>query len=141
MVTSDTQCQTSSTHLFRLVTKTTARGRDLARRLARYRRRVEAEGRPRSLRLIDRAIADAGEKAHRDRLIAPGELPPFRATARQSALLAEPRAPQHRRVGNQEQQEGRPPGEAGDLDPHVVVDQPERRSDAQHGARGHQQID
>jgi hypothetical protein len=32
---------------------------DLARRLARYRRRVEAEGRPRSLQLIDRAIADA----------------------------------------------------------------------------------
>jgi hypothetical protein len=35
---------------------------DLARRLARYRRRVEAEGRPRSLRLIDRAIKDAGKK-------------------------------------------------------------------------------
>ncbi|WP_155263022.1 hypothetical protein [Sphingomonas segetis] len=35
---------------------------DLAHRLARYRRRVEAEGRPRSLRLIDRAIADAGKK-------------------------------------------------------------------------------
>jgi hypothetical protein len=35
---------------------------DLARRLARYRRRVEAEGRPRSLRLIDRAIEDAGKK-------------------------------------------------------------------------------
>jgi hypothetical protein len=33
---------------------------DLARRLQRYRRRVEAEGRPRSLRLIDRAIEDAG---------------------------------------------------------------------------------
>lgn len=32
---------------------------DLVRRLARYRRRVEAEGRPRSLRLIDRAIKDA----------------------------------------------------------------------------------
>ena len=31
---------------------------DLVRRLARYRRRVEAEGR-RSLRLIDRAIKDA----------------------------------------------------------------------------------
>jgi hypothetical protein len=36
---------------------------DLARRLARYRRRVEAEGRPRSLKLIDRAIEDAGKKA------------------------------------------------------------------------------
>lgn len=32
---------------------------DLARRLARYRRRVEQEGRARSLRLIDRAIEDA----------------------------------------------------------------------------------
>ena len=32
---------------------------DLARRLARYRRRVEAEGRKRSLRVIDRAISDA----------------------------------------------------------------------------------
>jgi hypothetical protein len=38
---------------------------DLARRLARYRRRVEAEGRPRSLKLIDRAIRDAGDKADR----------------------------------------------------------------------------
>lgn len=36
---------------------------DLARRLARYRRRVEAEGRPRSLKLIDRAIEDAAKKA------------------------------------------------------------------------------
>ena len=36
---------------------------DLARRLARYRRRVEAEGRPRSLKLIDRAIEDADRKA------------------------------------------------------------------------------
>ncbi len=36
---------------------------DLARRLARYRRRIEAEGRPRSLKLIDRAIEDAGKKA------------------------------------------------------------------------------
>jgi hypothetical protein len=35
---------------------------DLARRLARYRRRVEAEGRPRSLKVIDRAIHDAGKK-------------------------------------------------------------------------------
>jgi len=35
---------------------------DLAHRLTRYRRRVEAEGRPRSLRLIDRAIEDAGRK-------------------------------------------------------------------------------
>jgi len=33
---------------------------DLARRLARYRRRVEAEGRQRSVRAIDRAIEDAG---------------------------------------------------------------------------------
>ena len=36
---------------------------DLARRLARYRRRVEAEGRPRSLKVIDRAIKDADKKA------------------------------------------------------------------------------
>ena len=36
---------------------------DLARRLARYRRRVEAEGRPRSVKLIDRAIEDADKKA------------------------------------------------------------------------------
>jgi len=32
---------------------------DLARRLARYRRRVEAEGRQRSVRALDRAIEDA----------------------------------------------------------------------------------
>lgn len=38
---------------------------DLARRLERYRRRVEAEGRPRSVRLIDRAIEDAGRKRDR----------------------------------------------------------------------------
>jgi hypothetical protein len=37
-------------------------GSDLARRLARYRRRVEAEGRKRSLRLLDRAIRDAGHR-------------------------------------------------------------------------------
>jgi hypothetical protein len=36
---------------------------DLAKRLARYRRRVEAEGRPRSVKVIDRSIADAGKKA------------------------------------------------------------------------------
>jgi len=36
---------------------------DLARRLARYRLRVEAEGRPRSLKLIDRAIEDADRKS------------------------------------------------------------------------------
>jgi hypothetical protein len=35
---------------------------DLARRLARYRRRVEAEGRPRSVKLIDSAIRDADKK-------------------------------------------------------------------------------
>ena len=35
---------------------------DLARRLARYRRRVEAEGRPRSLKVIDRAIEEAGKR-------------------------------------------------------------------------------
>ena len=35
---------------------------DLARRLARYRRRVEAEGRPRSVKFIDRAIEDADRK-------------------------------------------------------------------------------
>lgn len=32
---------------------------DLAQRLERYRRRVEAEGRPRSVKFIDRAIEDA----------------------------------------------------------------------------------
>jgi hypothetical protein len=37
---------------------------DLARRLARYRSRVEAEGRPRSVRLIDQAIEDADGKAN-----------------------------------------------------------------------------
>jgi len=37
---------------------------DLARRLARYRRRIEAEGRPRSVRVIDQAIRDAGDKRH-----------------------------------------------------------------------------
>lgn len=36
------------------------RASDLARRLARYRQRVEEEGRPRSVKLIDRAIEDAG---------------------------------------------------------------------------------
>jgi hypothetical protein len=44
---------------------------DLARRLARYRLRVEAEGRQRSVRLIDRAIADADSGAAG----ASGELP------------------------------------------------------------------
>ena len=39
---------------------------DLARRLARYRRRVEAEGRPRSVKVIDRAIEEAGKKAKDD---------------------------------------------------------------------------
>lgn len=39
---------------------------DQARRLAGYRRRVEAEGRPRSVRLIDRTIVDAGRKSERD---------------------------------------------------------------------------
>jgi hypothetical protein len=38
---------------------------DLARRLARYRRRVEAEGRMRSLRQIERAIEDAARKPGR----------------------------------------------------------------------------
>jgi hypothetical protein len=33
---------------------------DLARRLSRYRSRVEAEGRKRSLHVIDQAIKDAG---------------------------------------------------------------------------------
>ena len=32
---------------------------DLSRRLQRYRDRLEAEGRKRSLRIIDRAISDA----------------------------------------------------------------------------------
>ncbi len=36
---------------------------DLARRLERYRRRVEAEGRQRSLRVIDRAIEDVQDHA------------------------------------------------------------------------------
>jgi hypothetical protein len=36
---------------------------DLAQRLARYRRRVEAEGRPRSVKVIDRAIKDADKTA------------------------------------------------------------------------------
>jgi hypothetical protein len=40
---------------------------DLARRLARYRRRVEAEGRPRSVRFIDRAIDEAGKKTQGER--------------------------------------------------------------------------
>lgn len=39
--------------------------RDLARRLERYRRRVEAEGRARSVRLIDKAIDDAAGKTGR----------------------------------------------------------------------------
>jgi len=38
-------------------------GSDLARRLARYRRQVEAEGRPHSLKLIDRAIEAEDGKA------------------------------------------------------------------------------
>jgi hypothetical protein len=36
---------------------------DLARRLDRYRRRVAAEGRPRSAQLLDRAIEKTGRKA------------------------------------------------------------------------------
>lgn len=40
---------------------------DLARRLERYRRRVEAEGRQRSLRVIDRAIEDVDGHAGRAR--------------------------------------------------------------------------
>jgi hypothetical protein len=39
---------------------------DLARRLARYRRRVAAEGRPRSVKVIDRAINDADGKPKRE---------------------------------------------------------------------------
>ena len=38
----------------------THRAADLARRLKRYRLRVEAEGRQRSVRAIDRAIEDIG---------------------------------------------------------------------------------
>lgn len=34
---------------------------DLARRLARFRKRVEAEGRKRSLGVIDQAISDAAD--------------------------------------------------------------------------------
>jgi hypothetical protein len=40
---------------------------DLARRLARYRRRVEAEGRPRSVRVVDQAIKAAGKDARRSK--------------------------------------------------------------------------
>jgi hypothetical protein len=39
---------------------------DLARRLARYRTRVEAEGRRRSLRIIDQAIREASRDGSRD---------------------------------------------------------------------------
>jgi hypothetical protein len=45
--------------------ETEAGASDLARRLAQYRRRVEAEGRPRSVKLIDRAIEDADKKSKR----------------------------------------------------------------------------
>lgn len=38
-----------------------AQAADLTRRLARYRSRVEAEGRKRSLKVIDRAIEDLGK--------------------------------------------------------------------------------
>ncbi len=40
---------------------------DLARRLARYRRRVAAEGRPRSVKVVDRAIKDADGKPKREK--------------------------------------------------------------------------
>ena len=39
---------------------------DLARRLARYRTRVEAEGRKRSLQVIDKAIRDAENEGASD---------------------------------------------------------------------------
>lgn len=39
---------------------------DLAQRLDRYRRRIEAEGRPRSVRVVDRAIREAGKEVKRD---------------------------------------------------------------------------
>lgn len=39
---------------------------DLARRLKQYRRRIEAEGRPRSVKLVDRAIEDAAKKTKPD---------------------------------------------------------------------------
>ena len=42
-------------------------GRDLARRLERYRRRVEAEGRKRSLGVIDTAISKAIDPPEDDR--------------------------------------------------------------------------
>ena len=42
-------------------------GSDLARRLARYRRRVAAEGRPRSVKVIDRAIKDVDGKPKREK--------------------------------------------------------------------------
>jgi hypothetical protein len=40
---------------------------DLARRLVRYRRRVAAEGRPKSVRAIDRAIEDADKATNSDK--------------------------------------------------------------------------
>jgi hypothetical protein len=40
---------------------------DLARRLARYRSRVEAEGRKRSLKIIDLAIEDVGKDTRASR--------------------------------------------------------------------------
>ena len=40
---------------------------DLTRRLARYRRRVEAEGRKRSLRVIDKAMGDAADSGEVER--------------------------------------------------------------------------
>lgn len=39
---------------------------DLARRLIRYRRRIEAEGRPRSVRVVDQAIKDADRGSNRE---------------------------------------------------------------------------
>ena len=41
---------------------------DLTRRLARYRSRLEAEGRKRSLKVIDRAIEDVGKDTQAPRL-------------------------------------------------------------------------
>ena len=48
------------------IDKDDAASADLARRLARYRSRVEAEGRKRSLHLIDQAIKDASNDVASD---------------------------------------------------------------------------
>jgi len=46
---------------FNLTPEEDSQASDLASRLERYRRRIEAEGRPRSVRVIDQAIEEASE--------------------------------------------------------------------------------